>query len=271
MDEQMKQWVDRGYGFVRIPRTDLLPMNLVGGPKGNLQALGTVGRLVRSPDGAEVTLPTPKVDATTFGLDMGSSSSFSAAADASVVTSMLGSKGANINANGKLSNECEMTLTYPSLKAQSVSMDDLDRLFEVNTHREPPSDLAELADNKPGRIRDRLNAQRLLYVVMEVVQADQSVDLSVKKKGGGSLDAQLKEDLAKVSVSAERAKSDTFVLALAEPRTIAFRCLRLWWNEKESKWAFETMRGNEALSFSEESEAPEIESPADDSGWVKLE
>lgn len=270
MDEQMKQWVDRGYGFVRIPRTDLLPLCLVGGPKGNLQALGTVGRLVRGKDGAEVTLPTPRSDASTFAMDMGSSASFSAAADASAVTSMLGSKGANIEASGKLSSECEMTLTYPSLKASAVSMDDLDRLFEVNTHREPPSDLAALADNRPGRVRDLLNAQRLLYVVMEVVQADQSVDLTVKKKGGGSLDAQLKEELAKVSVSAERAKNDTFQLELTEPRTIAFRCLRLWWNDREQKWAFETMRNNEVLAFSEEPGADEIDSPADESGWVNL-
>lgn len=271
MDDQMKQWVERGYGFVRIPRADLLPLNLVGGPRGNLQALGTAARLVRAADGGDVALPAPRTDATTFAMDMGGSSSFSASADAAAVAAVLGPKAANVKGSAKLATECEMTLSYPSLKALSISVDELDRLLDRNTNREPPSDLAELSDNRPGRVRDLVHVRRHLYVVMEVVQADQSVELMVQKKGGGSIDADPQNELASVSASADRAKGGTFSLALAEPRTIAFRCMRLWWDDKKGRWAYEAMRREEPLAFSEEREVPEIESPADESGWVSLD
>lgn len=267
MDEQMKQWVERGYGFVRVPRADLLPLCLVGGPRGNLQALGTAARLVRGADGGDVALPTPRADATSFAMDLSESRSFSASADAAAVAGVLGPKAANVKGSAKLDRDCDLTLTYPSLKAIAVSVDDLDRLLERNTNREPPSDLEPLADNRPGRVRDLVNAKRHLYIVMEVVQAEGAVELTVTKKGGGSLDADLQGELASVSGGGSASRDDTFNLELAEPRTIAFRVMRLWWDEEKKRWSFEAMRREEPLAFAEAEEEPDA---VGEDGWINL-
>ncbi|MDN3588201.1 hypothetical protein QWY86_16070 [Pedobacter aquatilis] len=238
-DQSVSYLKSKGYNVVRLPRTDIAPLQILTKKKGVLEYLGNIDTVLVS--GPNAALPAVNPEADTANVSGQKTSDLSAGVAMSILGGIISAMGGNLGIDAAYSNAKTIAFTFEDVKSENVDIIKLDMYLndaDINPLSRQISELLESDD---------------IYIITSVLKSNK-ISVEATSKNNSSLKVEvpvIKEIVGgKVDVSSESSASSKTVYSGDKMLVFGFKAIRLIY-ENGKYTAFENADNGIGLSATE--------------------